>query len=270
MASFMNLFSKAKSLGNTRYVNRFVAVKPKYDAGRSNTQNEQEEELISAIKMTVNNFENMVNKYPIIGELKEVLYVVIKDFNDFKFTVDIANGKGSVSVGWDLSKEPSFVLPLLSQNIKNLLKVSQDGVIDMNEVYRIIRGLFIPFLKGLYQKDYSHLPKDKAYLELDNFLQVEVVNENNIEVEGFAGNAQATVVNVDGQWLIFEGFQGDPDIKFSMTVMDALKFAYLIRIKIMQAEKVGFDLASVVKEYNELKKKVTVYERSWHSVEELS
>ena len=100
---------------------------------------------------------------------------------------------------------------------------------------------------------------------------MEVFNENGVEVDGFPGPAQATVVNVDGQWLIFEGFQGDPDIKYSMNIKQGLEFAYLIKVRILKrAPTVNIaELLPDLKKYNDLKEKVTVYEREWHNVEEL-
>lgn len=267
---FLSLFAKASSIKNSRYVNRFVLIKQNYDNGNTELSPDGEK-VFKTLQTCVEPLKKLIEKYPVIKEIQEVIYVHVKDVNDAKITVEFNHGEITVSSGWDASKKPTMLLPLFSANIKHLYEIISDGEISTDDVYRFIRVLFIPFLKALYQADYSNLPKDKSYLQLDNFLHVEVLNETGREVEGFPGPAQATVVNVDGQWLVFEGFQGDPDVKYSMNVQQSLQFAYLLRIKFLQhAATTDFmKLMPYVNQYNELKKEVQVYERSWHTVEEL-
>lgn len=266
----VSIFAKLFSLANRRYVNTFVPVKGILTRGRTKIKTKEEQMAYDNLKATGENIEKMVKKYPVINELNEILFIKVLDLNDFKLTGMLKNGKGKVRVGWDLDQKPSFILPLYSKNLQNVKEVTQDLDLSLKDIYRITRVLFIPFLKGLYQGDYSHTPKDKSYLKLDNFLHVEVRNEEGIEVEGFPGPAQATVVNADGQWLIFEGLYGDPDIKYSMDIKQALEFAYLVRVKLIQADPNSswVDLKPIVERYNQLKKEVTAYERDWHTVEE--
>lgn len=266
----LSSFAKFFSLVNKRYVNTFVPIKRDLTEGRTNTKTKEEKEAFDNILAAGKNIEKMIDKYPVIKELNEILFIKILDLDDFKITGILDSGKASATVGWDLSKKPSFILPLYSINLQHVKEITQDLELDLNDVYRITRVLFIPFLQGLYQGDYSHTPKDKSYLKLDNFIQVEVKNEKGIEVEGFPGPAQATVLNVDGQWLIFEGFHGDPDIRYSMNIKQALEFAYLVRVKLIQADPNSSwsDLKPTVERYNNLKKEVTAYERSWHTVDE--
>lgn len=266
------LYSKIFSVKNSRYVNRFVSAAPIFESGRATISNEAEQKAINNLNQGIENFKKMLDKYPFIKEINETIYIIVGDLDDLKFTVDVSSGKASVEIGWNLKKKPTLVLPLHSSNLEKLNEVTADGDLSLSDAYRFIRGLFIPFLKSLYQGDYSNLPKDKSYLKLDNFIHVEVINDLGIEVDGFPGLAQATVVNVDGQWLIFEGLQGDPDIKYSMDIKQALEFAYLIRLKIAQMAPSSdmTQLMPFVKKYNELKDKVTVYERKWHNVEELN
>jgi hypothetical protein len=268
---FLSLFSKASSINNSRYVNRFVLNKTDFEQGRTKLLTKEEEELYANLISCKENILKMIPKYPVINELQEIIFLLVKDLNDLKFTISLNNGQINVDIGWHVYKKHTLIIPLYKKNIEHLKKMTSDGQFDMDEIYRFVRVLFIPFLKGLYQADYSNLPKDKSYMQLDNFIHVEVVPDHDIKVEGFPGPAQATVVNVDGQWLIFEGFQGDPDIKYSMNIAQALEFAYLIKVKILQhAQSTDImHLMPVIKQYNDLKKKVTTYERTWHSVKEL-
>jgi len=263
-------FAKLFSLTNKRYVNTFVPVEKKLTQGQKKIKTKEEQIVFDNLEVIGKNIEKMVSKYPIIKELNEVLFIKVLDLNNFKLTGILKEGKYKVTVGWDFSKKPSFVLPLYSKNLQNLKDITKDLELDLKDVYRITRVLFIPFLEGLYQGDYSHAPKNKSYLQLDNFIHVEVNPYKNTEVEGFPGPAQATVVNVDGQWLIFEGLYGDPDIKYSMDIKQALEFAYLVRIKFIQADPSSSlsDLKPSVDKYNKLKKKTTTYERTWHTVDD--
>jgi hypothetical protein len=255
-------FAKAFSVFNRRYVNRFIPVVPKLTAGSVEVTAEGER-VIAALRQAISQIRGMLDQYPKISELDELIYMHIVDLG-LKLSIPIKDGDAQVNVGWDLDVRPDFVLDLYSQNIRNLVQVSGGQRFDLNAVYRIIRVLFIPFLRGLYQADYAHLPEDKSYLQLDNFIQVEVVPETPVEVEGFPGPARATVVNVDHQWLIFEGWQGDPDIRYSMNVEQAVQFAYLIRVKMGQKDLGMGDFRQIVAEYNALKKETMVYERDWH------
>lgn len=267
----LKLISKASSLTNSRYVNRFVLNKTDYEQGRTKLLTKEEEETFADLNACADNIMKMKDKYPVIGELKETIFLIVKDLNDLKFTADLNNGQIKIDIGWHVYKKHTMMIPLYKKNIEHLKKMTADGYLDMDEIYRVVRVLFIPFLKGLYQADYSNLPKDKSYMQLDNFIHVEVMPDHDIKVEGFPGPARATVVNVDGQWLVFEGFQGDPDIKYSMNIKQALEFAYQLKVKILQhAQNTDIiHLMPVIKQYNELKKQVTVYERNWHSVNEL-
>jgi hypothetical protein len=266
--AFLKIFAKVFSLGNSRYVNRFVPVEEDLVPGKNELADEKDKEAFSNLKKAVENIEKIVNVYPAIKELDEILFVYVKDLGNLRFCVTVRDGKGDIKVGWPENTKPSFTLPLYSVNLKNLVEVTRDGEISMQDAYRFTRALFIPFLHGLYRGDYTNLPEDKSYLKLDNFIQVEVKNEFGIEVDGFPGPARATVVNVDGQWLIFEGFHGDPDIRYVMSLKEALEFAYILRVKLVKEGKTKsfMELKPVIDNYNELKEKVKDYERSWHNI----
>lgn len=269
--AILSVYSKLFSLKNSRYVNRFVLVDNKYESGRQEITNPQEQKSYDDLKEGTENLTKLSEKYPFIKEINEIIFIEVKDLDSFKLTVEANNGNAKIMVGWNTSRKPTLVLPIYSANLKKLKEITSDKDISLDDVYRFVRGLLVPFLKSLYQADYSNLPKDKSYMKLDNFIHVEVLNENNVEVEGFPGPAQATVVNVDGQWLVFEGLHGDPDIKYSMNIKQALEFVYLIKLKILKhAPSANLsELTPYIQKYNKLKDEVTVYERKWHSVEEI-
>ena len=263
-----NLVSTVYSKVNNRYVNNFIPIQKVLRHGKTEL-GDRDKALFEILKEIALSLEGMVSKYPVIGELDEVIHMEVRDIEDLVFTVFIKDGKFKVFIGFDGKETPSYHVPLLSDNIIHLKTITDDGDLSLEDMYRITRVLFIPFLQGLYNGDYSSMPKNKSYLQLDNFIQVEVKGPSGVVVEGFEGPAQATVVNVDGQWLMFEGFQGDPDVRYEMNMEQALKFAYLISVKIIGGAKKGLPFAKLiadVKAYNDLKKEVLKYERSWHTI----
>lgn len=269
--TLLNLISKTHSLTNKRYVNTFVPLVNDVKEGKKTDLNDEEKELLQSLENSAKNIQRLSEKHSVIKEINEKIYMEVLDHKNLTFWIDIQNGEVEVSTENNSETKPTFHVPLYAQNILNLERITNHEEIDLNEVYRITRVLFLPFLQGLYNGDYSDLPKDKSYLELDNFIHVEVKAPTDIHVEGFEGPAKATVVNVDGQWLMFEGFQGDPDIKYEMDIKQALMFAYILRVKLVGGAKSGktfLELKGTVDEYNKLKKEVTTYERNWHTIEE--
>jgi hypothetical protein len=262
------ILTSAYSKVNSRYVNSFVPVKKELKSGKTNLSPE-DNEYVELYKKVAENFNNLVSKYPVIKEINEVLHIEVLDLENLVLTYVIKDGVSSVTPGYTGDVPATYHIPLYTQNIKHLQSITADGDLSLDDIYRITRVLFIPFLQGLYNGDFSALPKDKAYLQLDNFIQVEVKGPEGVKVEGFEGNAKATVINVDGQWLMFEGFQGDPDVRYEMDIAQALKFAYLISVKIIGGAKKGLpftQLSKHIQEYNDLKKEVLKYERSWHTL----
>lgn len=266
MNSIISAFSRIFSVfSHKRYVSKFIPVYQELTPGKSFDQLTVEElNLVEELKESIEKAKNLITKYPAIKELTETLYIDIVDQDNLKITVTIHNGEADVKIGWDTNHHPDFVLPLRSVNISNLKSILANSDVNPQEIYRIIRVLLVPFLRGLYQADYSHLPADKSYLQLDNFIQVEIKNDFGLEIEGFDGPARATAVNVDNQWLIFEGWQGDPDIRYTMDIYQALQFAYLIRVKLIKSKPNLNELNKIVKQYNDLKSQILTYERSWH------
>ncbi|PJA13660.1 hypothetical protein CO112_01440 [Candidatus Dojkabacteria bacterium CG_4_9_14_3_um_filter_150_Dojkabacteria_WS6_41_13] len=260
------LFSKLHSVTNTRYVNNFVTVKQEFEVKNYSTLDEKQQIIFSSLTNIVDTLLSLKEKYPQLQELNETIFININDLNNFGLTVVLDQGKGTVTSGWSATTTPTFIIPLFTKNMLNLGQLVSDNNVSMQEAYRILRVLFVPFLRGLYQGQYVNLPKDKSYLLLDNFLQVEIKDEFSQQIEGFPGNPRATVVNVDGQWLVFEGFQGDPDTRYSMNIEDAFMFGYLIRVKLVNSSIA--EMPKYVTAYTDLKRKVTVYERKWHNVDE--
>ena len=170
----------------------------------------------------------------------------MRDLDDLHLSAVVENGKVQISVGWDETKRPTLLVPLFFINLQHLHGILANGEVTKEELYRIARVLFVPFTKALYDADYLYTSGDKRYLKLYNLYHVELLGMDGVTVNGFPGNAQVTVANVDGQWLVFEGFQGIPKMKVSCTLDQALDYYYILMVQMKKAH----DLSSLKESFD--------------------
>lgn len=164
--------------------------------------------------------------------------VEIQDFDSLTFTVKIVQadsgsaGSGPAtaeySLGTDASAKPDLLLPLRKQNLANLLAIFADSVVSDEEAYRIHRAVFGHTLQSLFQVPALYDPKVAKHLGLPNFIHMTLKNENGYEFMGSRKEATVTIVNVDGQWLVAQGVQGDPDVKWAVTPAQLADFTKLV------------------------------------------
>ena len=62
-----SIFSKASSITNTRYVNRFVLIKQKYDKGRSELHTQDEKSAHAHLTDSVGHYKALAEKCPVIN-----------------------------------------------------------------------------------------------------------------------------------------------------------------------------------------------------------
>ena len=162
-------------------------------------------------------------------------------------------GSVSISLGWDVAIRPTLRVPLFVLNLKHLLQIVSNKELVEEEIYRIARVLFIPFTKALYDVDFFYTPGDKRYLKLYNIYHVELTGMEHVAVSGFPGNAKATVVNIDGEWLVFEGFQGTPKMKVTCSLKQALEYYNILMIEMKRA-KTAAEKKTTFEKYMELRR----------------
>ena len=212
-----------------RYVSSFSRVAVAYDQGKTTTDSPVQQEIFDTLKR----IEKQARKFSWFQQLDEYLLIRVRDAGDAKFTIDIKNGNVDIKPGWLTSQKPTLVVDNLHRvNFKRLEQLVSADELDEQGMYEIASALIVPGLKALYNSDVLFLPGDKRFLKLDNFIQVELVNKYG--AKDFDGNliiSRATVVNVDGQWLGFEGFQGQPDVRYTVDINQLIHYYYLINYK---------------------------------------
>jgi hypothetical protein len=255
--SFISFLSQVTHLGDDRYVSEFNRPPVYYEEGRSEVQNDEEQDILDSLKQSGQHFIALTEKHDVLNRVEETIFVSIRDCNDFRVTIYIKQG-GEVNfrVGWDTSVRPTLQVDLLKQNVKNLEAISKNDSLDTKEMYRIARVLFVPFLRGLYDAEYLYEPGDKRYLKLDNIFHVELVDEQGVDVMGFHGTAKATVTNVNGEWIVTEGFHGTPRAKVECDLQQGLEFYYIIRIMMRDAESLS-EAETAFNRYMELRAETT-------------
>src|SRR5262249_43489069 len=124
---------------------------------------------------------------------------------------------GTISRGTDTSLEPDYVVPLRRQNVEALLKILEDGKIDDEESHRIQYMTYVPGLRAVFRAAPLYDEWVAKQLALPNLMHMTLKNEKNYVFQGSTREMSATVANVNGQWLVFEGLMGDPDWKLAAT-----------------------------------------------------
>lgn len=191
---------------------KYVRAQDPIPPGRTNLTPEEEsvERLLQeAVKIPV--------AVEYFGKILHSAVIVVRDLNDLTFTVRLENGQGRVIQGTDTTVEPDYVVPLRRQNVENLLKILQDGKIDDEESYRIQYMTYVPGLKAMFRAAPLYNEWVAKQLALPNLMHMTLKNEKNYVFQGSTREVSATVANVNGQWLVFEGLQGDPDWKLTAT-----------------------------------------------------
>lgn len=151
----------------------------------------------------------------------EHVFVYVTNLGNLPFTIKLDEGEYSIQDGFDTSREPTMVVPLPEDAIASLVFFLQDGELTYEEQYKTYGFLSVPALQALYKNPKLNEPGDKSRLRFDDLVHIEVTPEKPVLLYGNPYVIQATAVNVDGQWLVFPGLQGEPDFKVAMTLQEA-------------------------------------------------
>ncbi|OGY90138.1 MAG: hypothetical protein A2677_00425 [Candidatus Komeilibacteria bacterium RIFCSPHIGHO2_01_FULL_52_14] len=250
--SFISALSKITSLGSDRYVKEFKRAPLAFDRGRTILQTDKEKAAYKVFQECADLIGKAADRYPVLKELEEILFISIRDLDDLRFTAIVKGGHVETSVGWDTSKRPTLVIPFFTINLEHLKQILSDKSIDKKELYRIARVLFISFMKGLYDAEYLYTPGDKRYLKLDKLFHVEMTEMPGVKVDGFPGSAKATIANVEGEWLVFEGYQGTPRVKVTCDLDQALQYYYILMVQMKRAKNMS-ELKEAFEKYMKLR-----------------
>ncbi|MBI4407800.1 MAG: hypothetical protein HY565_04880 [Candidatus Kerfeldbacteria bacterium] len=194
----------------------------------------------------------------------EHILLAVTDLGNLPFTLDISDGRFQIEQGFDVTSQPTLVIPLDSQNIQNLETIFSDGQLTYEEQYRIYYILAIPALRALYATDALFFPGDKTRLKFDDLVQLEIPATEPIYYKGVPVIIQATAVNVDGQWLVMPGLHGDPDWKIALSLDSATKLYTLGVYEVRAAGSNPLQLNTISQQFLKLMDESLVYTRSDH------
>ncbi len=240
------------SCATTSYT--YVKVKETLSAGKTDNLTDEELEIESLLKKA--------SEIPLCAsyfkQFFSTAFLILDGFDELCFTVTIKDENTTVTRGIDPAANPDLVIHLNKQNCENLFGILQDGEISDEEEYRIFYVTFLPSYKSILKKDQLYDPAVAKGLALPDFMQIILKNENNYVYQNTTKELTMTVVNVDGQWLVFKGLMGDPDVRYAVTHKQAKEFTTMV-LKASTAN--NEDRLALLNNIKAFMEKTTVYKR---------
>lgn len=243
----------------SRYVAAFRRIPEVTETGKTELTNEKERNVVA----TLERLAKKLVVFPWFLQVQEHALIEIEDVNNLKLTITAADGQYTIRPGWHEPEKRTLKGKIQTIHIARMEQILEDSIISDAELYEIASVVLIPALESLYNADAIYFPGDKRFLKLDNFMHVEV--ENLYDAKDRYGNplkAQATVINADGQWLVFEGLKGDPDLKYTVNVSQMLEYYYLIHYKFRDITEGNLlQRKELLDEYMKLRESTVSYSR---------
>lgn len=251
--------------GNTesRYVRTFVKPPMPYPTDNS--------KLVSGISEKSASVKNLFTQagesakqfswFPAIQD--EHVFIYVTDLGNARFTLDVGNGAYSIKDGFDESRKPTMVVELTQGGIQNMADVLRDGKLTYEEQYQVYNALAIPSLQALYYNDQLYAPGDKRTFKFDDIVQIDIPPTQPVYYKGFPLHIQLTAANVDGQWLIIPGLQGDPDFRLTLT-LDQATDLYNMGVYGVRNIKSTSDAIALSKQFLDFLNSTKTYTRADH------
>jgi hypothetical protein len=126
-----------------------------------------------------------------------------------QFTITRDGDRAEVQPGFH-GGQPNFVIPLESQNLRNLEGFFSDEKIDDYERYRIVKFMLKPCLKAGLALPVLQNAAFRRVVRVDTHWQEAILDPQGNEDE------QLTVIYVNNQWLVIPGYHGRPQRRLVM------------------------------------------------------
>jgi hypothetical protein len=188
-------------------------------------------------------------------------YLVIDDADSLGFTFD-ADAKPGLKLGFDQAVKPQLIVHMNRQNCLNLPGIFADNQVSDEEAYRIFRVTLLGSIRSELQMNAIYDPLVARMLALPNFIQLTLKNENHYQYQGTTKEYTISVVNINGQWIAFDGAIGNPDVRMAFTHKQAAEFR---KMMFHMALNENAPVSEKKKNLIELKKffdSITVYKKS--------
>jgi hypothetical protein len=206
--------------GQYRYVKVLEPIPGGKTDGLSEDEQQVERDLLEVAKMPI------AAQY--LGRMFKSVVVVLQDFDNLTFTAKLGSGGWTVSRGSEPSFQPDYVVPFTRQNLTNLKAILADGNVDDGEAYRIHYVTFVPALRSFMRNDALYNEYVAKRMALPALIHMTLKNPNGYVYNGTTREISATAANVNGQWLVFQGKLGNPDIAIEVTHTKAAEFSGLL------------------------------------------
>jgi hypothetical protein len=243
-----------------RYVREMVYPTPQLDPDPPHEWLAQDDELWDSLQRS----RERAAALAWIREIEqEHVFLVVADAANLRLTISIDQGEITLKKGWDLSRPPTLVVPVMRQNLLNLEAGLAGGELSYDERYRGTWLLSLPAARRMYSIPLLREPGDKSWIGMDDFVHIVIPPEQPVMYEGRELRIELTVVNVDGQWLVFPGLQGDPDARFELSIDDAARW-YKSAVYDMAKVKETGELMRVAKDVAEMTQRSMTYLRADH------
>ncbi len=235
----------------------YVRVEESLPSGKQDNLTDEELEIEEVLKKTA----AIPKCAEYFSQFFNNAYLIIQGFDNLCFTFSAGDNGASVKRGIDASVKPELIIDMNKQNCFNIFKIFEDGEVSDEEEYRIFYVTLIPSIKSATKMDALFDPFVAKKLALPNFIQMILKNENGYVYQNTTKEVKLTLVTVDGQWLVFEGAMGDPDVRMAFTSKQAVEYRKLMfkftKEKDAPIEKKKKNLEELVAFLD----KVTVYRR---------
>jgi len=193
----------------------------------------------------------------------EHIFIYVTDLGNARFTLNVDGGIYSIKDGFDESKQPTMVVELTQIGIQNMADVLRDGKLTYEEQYQVYNALAIPALQALYYNEKLYLPGDKRTFKFDDLVQIDIPPTQPVNYRGFPLHIKLTAANVDGQWIILSGFQGDPDFRLTLT-LDQATDLYNMGVYSVRNIKSTSDALALSGQFLDFLNKTKTYSRADH------
>ena len=258
--SIFNETSFKMSWVEPRYVSNFkytpIYKNKQYNIEENSHEWKQYYEKVVSILPSIENLFSWVN-------LNENIVISINDLWNYSFSMSIKDWK--ITHFKDVSDNyiPTLVFNIDKVDLDWLVYFMKDWKLDDDEMLKIADIVLNPLIERVYRISRLYRTSNLASFKFDDFMQFEILHDGNILRNSFPIELKTTIVNVDWQWIISDWFKWDPDIRYSLSLNEALEFYKKVVID-LENTKSKTEWIKVAKEiYNLLSEKIT-YVREDH------
>ena len=176
------------------------------------------------------------------------LHLEITDTGE-KFTILHHGDRAEVVSGFQ-AKKPNFIVPLMSENVGNLVHAFSDDTIDAQEEYRIVKFMLVPCLRAALAMPVLNNAVVHKIVKIDTHWQEVLLDPSGNE------DVQVTIIYVNKQWLVIPGLHGTPNRRLALTPVQLMDF----QRRVLAADASGkiSDWAALAKWYADWREEITL------------